>query len=274
MPGQDGYDAARRVWNGAFDRKPAPIARCAGTADVTAAVNFARAHELIVAVRGGGHSLSGQSVCDGGLMIDLSPDEGHSRGPARQDGACSSPACCSGSSTVRRRHSGSPPRPARCRTPARPGSLSAAASGASAAGSASRATTSLGADVVTADGRFLKAGAKDNADLLWGLRGGGGNFGIVTSFEYQLHAVPPRTWSVAISVSLSSKRAGICCARLRTSSAGAADGFYCDVAIVPNAERTAKSSRSTCVMAEHLRQAAKVCSRSCAKGGTPVMDGR
>ena len=73
LPSQSGYDQARKVWNGAFDRRPALIARCVGAADVTQAVTFARAHNLLVAVRGGGHSLSGQSVCDGGLMIDLSP---------------------------------------------------------------------------------------------------------------------------------------------------------------------------------------------------------
>lgn len=72
VPGQSGYDQARKVWNGAFDRRPSIIARCVGEADVIQAVTFARAHDLLVAVRGGGHSLSGQSVCDGGLMIDLS----------------------------------------------------------------------------------------------------------------------------------------------------------------------------------------------------------
>src|SRR5690348_492320 len=73
LAGQSGYDQARKVWNGAFDRRPALIVRCVGAADVTQAVTFARAHNLLVAVRGGGHSLSGQSVCDGGLVIDLSP---------------------------------------------------------------------------------------------------------------------------------------------------------------------------------------------------------
>jgi FAD/FMN-containing dehydrogenase len=72
LPGRPVYDQARKVWNGAFDRRPALIARCIGAADVTQAVTFARAHNLLVAVRGGGHSLSGQSVCDGGLVIDLS----------------------------------------------------------------------------------------------------------------------------------------------------------------------------------------------------------
>src|SRR5690606_39795795 len=82
LPGQDGYDEARRIWNGAFDRRPALIARCAGAADVMRAIDFARAHDLLVAVRGGGHSLSGQSVCDGGLMIDLSRMRGIRVDPA------------------------------------------------------------------------------------------------------------------------------------------------------------------------------------------------
>src|SRR5512132_2150867 len=76
QPGEAGYDAARRVWNGAIDRKPALIARCAGPADVLAAVNFARANQLLVSVRGGGHNVTGNAVCDGGLMIDLSPMKG------------------------------------------------------------------------------------------------------------------------------------------------------------------------------------------------------
>jgi len=73
LPGATGYDDARKIWNGMFDRRPALIARCAGAADVVQSVNFARAHQLLVAVRGGGHGLSGQSVCDNGLMIDLAP---------------------------------------------------------------------------------------------------------------------------------------------------------------------------------------------------------
>ncbi|PZN34095.1 MAG: FAD-linked oxidase, partial [Proteobacteria bacterium] len=82
LAGQDGYDEARRTWNGSFDRKPALIARCAGAADVMRAVSFAKAHDLLVAVRGGGHSISGQSVCDGGLMIDLSRMRGIRVDPA------------------------------------------------------------------------------------------------------------------------------------------------------------------------------------------------
>jgi len=115
MPGANGYESARKVWNGAFDRKPALIARCAGAADVTRAVNFARTHELLTAVRGGGHSLSGQSVCDGGLMIDLSPwvASGSTRLPAQR---ALSPAFSSDSSTRKRKCSASRPRPGRSLT--------------------------------------------------------------------------------------------------------------------------------------------------------------
>ena len=84
LAGDEGYDQARRLWNGAFDRHPALIARCAGAADVVQAVNFARSHEILTAVHGGGHSLSGQSSCEGGLMIDLSPMKGIRIDPVRQ----------------------------------------------------------------------------------------------------------------------------------------------------------------------------------------------
>src|SRR5215472_12325713 len=83
-PGDDGFDAARRIWNGMIDRSPALIARCAGVGDVIAAVTFARAHHLLVAVRGGGHNVSGNAVCDGGLMIDLSPMHAIRVDPARR----------------------------------------------------------------------------------------------------------------------------------------------------------------------------------------------
>ena len=87
QPGDAGYDAARRVWNGMIDRQPALIARCAGAADVIAAVAFARANDLLVSVRGGGHNVTGNAVCDGGLMIDLSPMKGIRVDPARAHGA-------------------------------------------------------------------------------------------------------------------------------------------------------------------------------------------
>ncbi len=186
--GQDGYDSARRVWNGAFDRKPALIARCTGAADVILAVNFARAHDLLVAVRGGGHSLSGQSVCDGGIMIDLSPMQSVHVDPVAKV-ARVEPGVLLGKLDHEAQAFG-------LATPA--GTVShTGAAGLTLGGGFGRIARRyglacdnlIGADVVTAGGKFVRTSAKENPDLLWGLRGGGGNFGIVTSFEYRLYPV-------------------------------------------------------------------------------------
>ncbi len=195
--GEEGYDQARRIWNGSFDRKPALIARCAGAADVIQAVNFARAHDLLVAVRGGGHSLSGQSVCDGGLMIDLSPMRGVRVDPIARR-ARAEPGVLLGELDRETQAFG-------LATPA--GTVShTGIAGLTLGGGYGRIARKHGlscdnlvaADVVTADGRLVHASDKENADLLWGLRGGGGNFGIVTSFEYRLHAVDPMMYGGAI----------------------------------------------------------------------------
>lgn len=188
--GDPGYDGARRLWNGAFDRKPALVARCVGAADVVRAVGFASASGILTAVRGGGHSLSGQSVCEGGLVIDLSPMRSVHIDPltklARVEpgtliGQFDSEAQAFGLATT--------------------AGIAAdtGMAGLTLGGGLGRLGPKLGltidsftgADVVTADGRFMKASADVNPDLFWGLRGGGGNFGVVTSFEYGLHAVGP-----------------------------------------------------------------------------------
>jgi len=191
--GQDGYDTARRVWNGAFDRKPAVIARCTGAADVVLAVNFARAHDLLVAVRGGGHSLSGQSVCDGGMMIDLAPMQSVHVDPVGKI-ARVEPGVLLGKLDHEAQAFG-------LATPA--GTVShTGAAGLTLGGGFGRIARRYGlacdnvvaADVISAGGKLVRTGVKDNPDLLWGLRGGGGNFGIVTSFEYKLHAVDPNMY--------------------------------------------------------------------------------
>lgn len=193
-----GYDQARRIWNGVFDRRPALIARCAGTGDVMQAVNFARAHDVLIAVRGGGHSFSGQSVCDGGLMIDLSPMQSVQVDPTAKTARVQAGALL-----------GALDREAQAfglATPA--GRIShTGAAGLTLGGGFGRLTRRYGltcdnlraAEVITADGRYARASARENNDLLWGLKGGGGNFGIVTSFEYQLHEVAPLMYGGAMA---------------------------------------------------------------------------
>jgi len=185
-----GYDTARRVWNGAFDRRPALIARCTGAADVAEAVKFAAAHQLLVSVRGGGHSLSGLSVCDKGLMIDLSQMNGVRVDPVRKVafveggallGALDREALALGLATTA-------------------GTVShTGVGGLTLGGGFGRLCRRFGLacdnvrsiDLVGADGKFLNASNQQNQDLFWGLRGGGGNFGIATAFEFQLHPVDP-----------------------------------------------------------------------------------
>src|SRR5437763_5263297 len=187
-PGSDGYSSARRVWNGLIDRYPALIVRCTDNTDVMRAVEFARSQHLPVAVRGGGHSSPGYSVCDNGLVVDLSHMKGISIDPVT----------------------------GRARTQAGL-RLFEFVSGTQALGLATTAGTVggtglsgltlgggigwlmgkygltidnlLSVELVTADGQVLTGNAAENPDLFWGGRGGGRNFGIVTSFEFRLHPV-------------------------------------------------------------------------------------
>jgi FAD/FMN-containing dehydrogenase len=181
-----GYDSARRLWNPMFDRHPAVIARCAGTEDVAQAVKFARAHELLTAVRGGGHSLSGQSACDGGLMIDMSLMRGVQIDAQRKLGRAQGGALLG---DVDRETQ------AMGLVTTLGTATDTGIAGLTLGGGMGRLMRKYGlacdnlrsVEIVTADGKVLRAGASDNADLFWAVRGGGGNFGVVTSFEYQLH---------------------------------------------------------------------------------------
>jgi FAD/FMN-containing dehydrogenase len=190
-PDDSRYDEARRVWNAMIDRRPAMVARPRGAADVITCVQFARTHHLPVAIRGGGHSVAGRCVCDEGLVIDFEHMKGIRVDPSAK--------------TVR----------------AEPGlrwtefdretqAFGLATTGGTIGDTGIAGLTLgggfgwlegkfgmtvdnlLGADVVLADGRLVHASESENADLFWALRGGGGNFGVVTSFEYRLHEVGPR----------------------------------------------------------------------------------
>jgi FAD/FMN-containing dehydrogenase len=189
-PGDPGYDAARAVWNGMIDKHPALIARCTGVADVAAAVNFARAQRLVVAVRGGGHNVAGLATCDDGIVIDLSPMK-EVRVDAEMRVAYVQGGATWGNMDAATQRFGL----------AAPGGVfsETGVAGLTLGGGYGWLRGSYGlacdnliaAEVVTADGRIVRADAQHNFDLLWGLRGGGGNFGIVTTFSYRLHPVGP-----------------------------------------------------------------------------------
>jgi FAD/FMN-containing dehydrogenase len=192
-----GYDTARKVWNGMIDRRPALILHCTGVADVIAAVQFARTHDLLVAVRGGGHNVAGHAVCEDGLMIDLSRMKGLRVDPVHRT------AHAQAGLTL-----GEFDRETQAFGLATPlGYLSTTGiAGLTLGGGYGWLARSYGlasdnlrsVDVVTADGQCLTASASEHPDLFWGVRGGGGNFGIVTSFEYQLHPVGPVLGGVMI----------------------------------------------------------------------------
>jgi FAD/FMN-containing dehydrogenase len=190
LPTDDGYDAARAVWNGMIDRRPALVVRPTGAADVISAIRFARDEDLTIAVRSGGHSIPGLSTCDGGIVIDLSRMRGVRVDPegrvARSNGGAPLSeldheaqefglACPVGVVG----HTG--------------------VAGLTLGGGMGRLQRKhgltldnlLSVDVVTADGRLVQASEEENAELFWGIRGAGPNFGIVTSFEFRLHPVGP-----------------------------------------------------------------------------------
>src|SRR5262249_24895667 len=190
LPADGGYDAARRSGNRVRDRRPDLIVRCAGAADVIAAVRFASAHDLLVSVHGGGHNVTGNAVCDNGVMIDVSPMKGIRVDPAHRTvraeagltwGEFDRETQAFGLATTG-------------------GSISTTGiAGLTLGGGLGWLHRAYGlvvdnllsVDLVTADGRLLTASAHENADLFWAVRGGGGNFGIATSFEYRLHPVGP-----------------------------------------------------------------------------------
>jgi FAD/FMN-containing dehydrogenase len=198
QPGDPEYDEARSVWNAMIDRRPALIVRCAGVEDVVAGVNAARTHGLSLSIKGGGHNIAGLAVCEGGLMLDMSGLRGVEVDPARRV-ARAEPGCLLGDVDRETQAHG----------------LAAVLGFVSATGCAGLTlgggfgyltrrfgwtTDNLAAiELVTADGRVVRASESENSELFWGLCGGGGNFGVATSFEYTLHPVGPDVFAGAIA---------------------------------------------------------------------------
>jgi FAD/FMN-containing dehydrogenase len=190
QPGDGGYDEARLVWNGIHDRHPALIARCTTPEDVVAAVNFARTHDLTVAVRGGGHSAPGYGTCDDGIVIDLSPMNKVEVDPGAKTARAEAGATWGEFDAATQEH-GLAVTGGRFSTTGIAGLTLGSGSGWLERKCGLTADNLLSADVVTAAGERVTASPDENPDLFWGIRGGSGNFGIVTSFAYRLHEVGP-----------------------------------------------------------------------------------
>jgi FAD/FMN-containing dehydrogenase len=188
LPETIAYEAARCVHNAMIDKRPALIVRCAGVSDVVNAVNFARENELLVAVRGGGHNVAGTAVCDGGIVIDLSPLKGIRVHPARRTVRAEAGVTW-GELDHETQAFGLATTGGAVSTTGIAGLTLGGGLGVLMRKHGLACDNLLSADVVTADGLLLTASAKENADLFWALRGGGGNFGIATSFEYRVHPV-------------------------------------------------------------------------------------
>ena len=194
VPGDAAYDEVRQIWNAMIDRKPGLIARCTSAEHVVQAVRFASKHNVLVSIRGGGHNIAGNAVCDGGLMIDMSLMKGVQVDPAARR-ASVEPGCTLADVDAATQAHG-------LATPLGINSTTGVA-GLTLGGGFGWLSRKYGmtvdnllsADVVTADGRQVRASEQENEDLFWGLRGGGGNFGVVTRFEFQLHPVGPEVLS-------------------------------------------------------------------------------
>jgi FAD/FMN-containing dehydrogenase len=194
LPGEDGYEAARTIWNAMIDRKPALVVRCLGATDVINAVKLARDEKLLVAVRGGGHNIAGNAVCDRGLLIDLSLMKSVHVDAAARTARVEAGALLSDFDKEAQVFG--------LATPLGVNSTTGVA-GLTLGGGFGWTTRKFGltvdnlisADVVTADAKLVRASAQEHSDLFWALRGGGGNFGVVTSFEFKLHPLGPEVLS-------------------------------------------------------------------------------
>ena len=194
LPQEAGYDEARTIWNAMINRRPGAVVRCRGAADIVAAVRFAREHGVLLAVRGGGHNIAGNAVCEGGLLIDLSLMRSVRVDPASRT-ARVEPGATLGDFDKEAQAFG-------LATPLGINSTTGVA-GLTLGGGFGWLSRKFGltadnlisADVVTAEGKLVRASETENSDLFWALRGGGGNFGVVSSFEFRLHPVGPMVLS-------------------------------------------------------------------------------
>lgn len=223
-PGEPGYEEARRIWNAMIDKRPALVARPSGAADVADCVRFAREHDLLISVRGGGHNIAGTAVCEGGLMIDLSTLRGVHVDPAQRTVRVEPGACW-----------GDVDRETQAFGLVVPGGIvsTTGVAGFTLGGGFGWTSRKHGlacdslrsADVVTAEGERVRASADRHPELFWALRGGGGNFGIVTSFEFRAEPLGPEVMAGLVLHPM--ERAREVVALYREMSASASDDLCC-----------------------------------------------
>lgn len=269
LPGMEGYESARMVMNRSIDKHPALIAQCTGVADVQSAVDFARSNDLLVAVKGGGHSFSGKGTCDGGLLIDLSRLRGTRVNPTSRTawveggsllGQMDHEAMALGLVTTA-------------------GTVShTGVGGLTLGGGFGRLARRFGlaldnvksVEIVTADGRLRRASAEENPDLYWGVRGGGGNFGVVTAFEFQLH--PMDRTVIGGSMIFPRARAKEILGFYAEYTAEAPDEMYLDAAIIaPPGGGDGFFMLNMCYCGD--KRKADALMAPLAKLGTPLMNG-
>src|SRR5512134_458475 len=190
LPGGPGYDGARTVWNAMIDKRPGLVVQCGGAADVLQAIRFGRDHGILIAVKGAGHNIAGSAVCDGGLMLDLSPMKSVHVDPANLT-ARVEPGVTLGEFDREAQAFGLATSLGINSTTGVAGLTLGGGFGWLSRSFGHSIDNLISADVVTARGELVRASQEENADLFWGLRGGGGNLGVVTSFTFRLHPVGP-----------------------------------------------------------------------------------
>ncbi len=243
--GQSGYDEARSLWNGMIDKHPGAIVRCLGVADVIATVNFARVQGLPLAIKAGGHNVAGKAICDQGIVIDLSPMKNVYIDPVARRARAGAGACW-----------GDFDHEAQVFGLATPGGVvsSTGVAGLTLGGGIGYLTRAhglasdnlLSVDLVTAGGELVRASESENPDLFWALRGGGGNFGVVTSLEFQLHAVGPMVATATVFHAIEDARSVL--HRYREFNETAPDELSC-YAMIINAPENLPDQRGKAVLA-------------------------
>lgn len=236
FPDDPAYEQARKVWNGMVDKRPAAVIYCTGSDDVVAAVNFARSRNLLVSVRAGGHNVAGCSVCNGGIVIDVSRMKRIEVDPVRRVARAQAGLSLGEFDTATQSFGLATTMGVNADTGIA-GLTLGGGFGKLGRKHGLSCDNLLAAEIVTADGRLLKASATENADLFWGIRGGGGNFGIVTTFEYRLYPVGPLLLAGSVRHSYEHARGAM--QFYRAFSSKAPDELSVDAALVtePSGER-------------------------------------